>query len=73
MSQAAIDATTWKDDEARQEPMLFTVMEAAQRLRIGRSLMYELLAAGDIPSIRIGRLRRVLRVALDDYVARGQD
>lgn len=71
MSEAA--ARVFAQDEGGEERLLLTVAEAANRLRIGRSLMYELLAAGDIPSIRIGRLRRVTRVALDDYVARGHD
>ena len=71
MSEAAARVST--PAEGGEARLLLTVMEAANRLGIGRSLMYELLAAGDIPSIRIGRLRRVPRVALDDYVARGQD
>jgi len=49
--------------------LLLPVEEAARRLSIGRSLMYELLGAGEIRSVRIGRLRRVPVTALDEYVS----
>jgi excisionase family DNA binding protein len=50
--------------------MLLTVSEAAQRLAIGRSLLYELLAEGQVESIHIGRLRRIPTDALADYIDR---
>jgi excisionase family DNA binding protein len=50
------------------EPLLLTVAQAAQRLGISRSLLYELLAAGDIESITIGRLRRIPAEALTTYI-----
>lgn len=43
---------------------------AAEVLGIGRSKLYELLAAGEIDSVRIGRSRRVPVVAVEEYVAR---
>jgi excisionase family DNA binding protein len=46
-----------------------TVEEAARRLGVGRTTMYALLASGEIPSIAIGRLRRVPADALAAYVA----
>ncbi|MFF7247613.1 helix-turn-helix domain-containing protein [Embleya sp. NPDC008237] len=46
-----------------------TVEEAARRLGIGRTTMYALIASGDIPSVTIGRLRRVPAEALGAYVA----
>ena len=49
--------------------LLLTVEEAADRLGIGRSLMYELIGCGQIVSIRVGRLRRVPLASLTDYVA----
>lgn len=42
-----------------------SVQEAARVLRIGRNAAYEAVQRGEIPSIRIGRLIRVPRVALD--------
>ena len=49
--------------------LLLTVEEAADRLGIGRTLMYELIGCGQIASIRVGRLRRVPLESLTDYVA----
>ena len=50
------------------ERLLLTVEEAADRLGIGRSLMYELIGGGQVASIRVGRLRRVPLESLTDYV-----
>ncbi|QMU67131.1 helix-turn-helix domain-containing protein [Streptacidiphilus sp. P02-A3a] len=46
-----------------------TVEEAARRLGVGRTTMYALLASGQIPSVAIGRLRRIPAEALNAYVA----
>jgi excisionase family DNA binding protein len=48
---------------------LLRAEEVARLLGIGRSKAYELIAAGDIPSLRIGRLVRVPRHALDRWIA----
>lgn len=48
-----------------QQTML-TVPEAAKLLRIGRNLAYELVSQGEIPSVRLGRLIRVPRAALEE-------
>jgi excisionase family DNA binding protein len=34
---------------------LYTVVEAAQLLGVGRSTMYELVHRGDVASVRLGR------------------
>jgi excisionase family DNA binding protein len=52
------------------ERLLLTVSEAAQLLGIGRSLLYELLADGQVESIHVGRLRRIPTDALADYIDR---
>ena len=65
MPGAAVRPLTEVADDGR---LLLTVEEAARRLAIGRSLMYELLANGRITSIRVGRLRRVPCDALSDFV-----
>ena len=49
---------------------LLTVVEAAQHLGISRSKVYELLADGQLPSVRIGRTRRIATSALEEFVAR---
>jgi excisionase family DNA binding protein len=50
--------------------MLLTVEEAAEQLGVGRSTMYQLIAAGLIDTTRIGRLRRIEPDALATYIAR---
>ncbi|MDQ0378579.1 excisionase family DNA-binding protein [Amycolatopsis thermophila] len=52
------------------ERVMLTVEEAAERLGIGRTLMFKLLRTGQIESVRIGRLRRVPASAIQDYAAR---
>lgn len=49
--------------------LLLTPEEAARRLSMGRTHLYLKLASGEIPSVRIGRSRRITRQALDAYVA----
>ena len=48
--------------------LLLTVEEAGAALGVGRSLMYELIARGEIQTVRVGRLRRVRPDDLRDYV-----
>ncbi len=51
-------------------PLLLTPVEAAKRLSIARSSLYELLLRGEIVSITIGRSRRIPMDALTDYIDR---
>ena len=50
------------------EVILLTVPEAAKLLRISRNLAYELVARGEIPAIRLGRVIRVPRAPLEEWV-----
>lgn len=49
---------------------LLTVEQVADILKIGRTTVYELMTAGDLPSVTIRRCRRVLRSDLNAYIAR---
>lgn len=51
------------------EPLLLTPKEAAKALGLSQSYVYELLASETLPSITIGRTRRIPRRALEDFVA----
>lgn len=51
-------------------PLLLTPVEAAKRLSIARSSLYQLLLVGEIVSLKIGRRRRVPLAALADYIDR---
>jgi excisionase family DNA binding protein len=50
------------------ERLVLTMEDAAERLCIGRTLMYLLVKTGAIESVHIGRLRRVPAKALDAFV-----
>jgi excisionase family DNA binding protein len=51
-----------------EERVLLRPEEVAARLGIGRSVAYELIASGELESIKIGRSRRVPVRALDAFV-----
>lgn len=51
------------------EILLYRPEDAARVLGIGRSKVFEEMAAGRLKSVRIGRARRVSRSALEEYVA----
>ena len=55
------------------ERLLLTIPEAAARLGIGRSTVYELTAAGELEVVHIGRCARIPAAALDDFVRRIRD
>lgn len=48
--------------------LLLTVPEAASALGVGRSVVYELLLAGDLSGIRIGRARRIPVHELERFI-----
>jgi excisionase family DNA binding protein len=50
--------------------LLVTVAEAADALGLCRSIIYELLLAGELPSVKIGRARRIPVAALEAFVER---
>ena len=50
------------------EPLLLRAGEVAKLLGLGRSTVFALLAAGELPVVRIGRSVRVPRVALERWV-----
>jgi excisionase family DNA binding protein len=52
------------------DTLLFRPEEGAQILGVSRARLFELLAAGQIESVKIGRSRRIPRAALEAYVDR---
>jgi excisionase family DNA binding protein len=50
--------------------LLLTPAEAAELLGVGRTTIYELMNSGDIPSVRIGRARRIPAADLVAFVDR---
>jgi excisionase family DNA binding protein len=52
----------------QEQPVLLTVEQVCRIINLGRSKTYELIAANLIPSISIGRSRRVLREDLMAWI-----
>ena len=50
------------------DKLLLTVAEAARRLSIGRSHLYEHILSGSLRSVRIGRSRRISSRDLDSFI-----
>jgi excisionase family DNA binding protein len=50
--------------------LLITVEAAAELLSISRTRMYALIKAGEVMSVRVGRLRRIPVGALDAFMTR---
>lgn len=51
------------------EPLLVRVEEAARILSLSRSTIYEMMDAGELPSVRRGAARRIPVMALRAWVA----
>jgi len=52
----------------KHEPLLFTPDEVAELLSVCRYTVYRLIEQGDLPSVCIGRLRRVRKVDLERWI-----
>ncbi|MCU1428669.1 MAG: DNA-binding protein [Actinomycetia bacterium] len=50
------------------EPLLLSIVDAARVFGVGRTKLYELIAAGDVDIVRIGRAVRVPLAALHEFV-----
>jgi excisionase family DNA binding protein len=57
-----------ESQEFRPTKLLLTVTEASQVLAISRSKLYELLNSGHLPSVHIGRSRRIRMKDVQDFV-----
>jgi excisionase family DNA binding protein len=57
-----------REERFAMEKLLLRPQECAQALGLGRSKVYELIANGELPSITIGRSRRIPLDALREWV-----
>ena len=51
------------------DQLLVTPEEAARRLSVGRTTIYELMSSGELQSVNIGRCRRVPVSSLSSFVS----
>ncbi|MEN2742741.1 helix-turn-helix domain-containing protein [Microbacterium sp. X-17] len=52
------------------DKLMLTPEEAAEALGVGRSTLYDLMRLQEIPSVKIGRSRRIPVSALRDFADR---
>jgi excisionase family DNA binding protein len=48
--------------------LLLRIPEVMSTLGLGRTMVYELIATGELPVVRVGRAVRVSRTALEKWV-----
>jgi excisionase family DNA binding protein len=53
---------------AAAETLVYSVEQAASALGIGRSLAFELVSRGELPTVRLGRRRVIPRHLLLDWL-----
>ncbi|WP_310961564.1 helix-turn-helix domain-containing protein [Nocardioides terrisoli] len=56
------------ENEHGDVALLLRMEEAAERLGIARTMMYQLVRDGQVESVRVGRLRRIPVACLEDYI-----
>lgn len=64
------DKTAAGHPHGRPAQHLLTETDAAEVLSVSPRTLWGLAAAGEIPFVRIGRLKRYARPDLDDFIAR---
>lgn len=47
---------------------LLTVADVVERTRLSRTVVYELIASGDLPAVNRGRSRRIREADLDEWI-----
>ncbi len=52
------------------EPLLLKVAEAAALLNVGKDTVHRLILGGELPAVRRGRLVRVSRRAIEEFIAK---
>jgi excisionase family DNA binding protein len=57
------------DVTLRAAPLLLTILETAALLSVGRTTVYELIGAGELETVHIGRSVRVPADALRRYIS----
>ena len=55
---------------AVDEPDLLTLQQVADRLQVSRWTVYQLVWAGELPSVHLGRCHRIRARDYEAYIAR---
>jgi excisionase family DNA binding protein len=65
-----VAASASTETEVTPRKVLLTVEEAAELMSLPRTAMCKLILTGEIASVKIGRLRRVPYLALEQWIQR---
>ena len=57
-----------RNTERHEAPLLLRAEEAAKLLSLGRTTIFQMMASGELPCVRVGRAVRVPRTALERWV-----
>ena len=49
---------------------LMSVADVMRELQVGRTTVYNLIHAGELKSVKVGRYRRIVRQSFNDYLER---
>ncbi|WP_188063824.1 helix-turn-helix domain-containing protein [Sphingobium sp. KCTC 72723] len=52
------------------EPICVRVNEAASMIGVGRTKLYELIAAGEVETVKLGKATRITTASLHDLIRR---
>lgn len=52
------------------QPLALGIDDAARVIGVARSMLYEIVARGDLPSFKLGRRRMILAKELETYINR---
>ncbi len=52
------------------DPICVRVHEAARMIGVGRTKLYELIAAGEVETVKLGKATRITTASLHDLVRR---
>lgn len=52
------------------DPICVRVNEAARMIGVGRTKLYELIAAGEVETVKLGKATRITTASLHDLVKR---
>ena len=55
------------------EPICVKVNEAAQMIGVGRTKLYELIAAGDVEAVKLGKSTRIVTASLHRLIMRRRE
>lgn len=48
--------------------LTYTVPEAAHALGVGKNRVYDLIASGDLPAVKFGRVIRIPKTSLEEWL-----